>query len=223
MYFTADKRDIELSVGEILDSMGYQGTVPDDYILEQIRKFRQEALDLLEARYVYKQVEGFVASDALNIQDEMKFGIGRIIARCLRDSECFCFFIATAGVEIQNWINKYREKGEILDFYIADSVGSALIEKVADYMQAKIKEEMSLSDLRISNRYSPGYCGWNIAEQQILFQLMGNNTCGVTLSPSSLMYPVKSVSGVIGAGKNIRYMEYGCGICNQANCFRRKK
>jgi hypothetical protein len=47
--------------------------------------------------------------------------------------------------------------------------------------------------------------------------------CGVTLTDSSLMLPIKSVSGVIGVGPDVKKMDYTCGLCSFADCFRRKK
>ncbi|MCK7538940.1 MAG: hypothetical protein MZV63_52410 [Marinilabiliales bacterium] len=47
----------------------------------------------------------------------------------------------------------------------------------------------------ITNRFSPGYCGWDVAEQHKLFSFFKDNFCGITLTESALMNPVKSVSG----------------------------
>jgi hypothetical protein len=47
--------------------------------------------------------------------------------------------------------------------------------------------------------------------------------CGVMLTESSLMLPIKSVSGVIGLGPDVRHQDYTCGLCSYADCFRRKR
>lgn len=223
MYSTVDKEKINLSVESLLDSMGYNGAVPETPILDIIEKLRDEALEIFKGRYSFRQFEGEITGECLKTTgEEASFDIGKIIASCLQKGKSFFFFVATAGIEIQHWIDSFKGTGEMLELYIADNIGSTLVEEVADYMQKEIKARMLEQNLNISNRYSPGYCGWNIEEQQILFSLMQGNTCDVSLTPSSLMYPIKSVSGVIGVGEGIKYMEYGCGICTQKNCFRRK-
>ena len=45
--------------------------------------------------------------------------------------------------------------------------------------------------------YSPGYCGWNVTGQRALFAQLEPGELGLTLNESCLMYPVKSVSGVL--------------------------
>ncbi len=51
-------------------------------------------------------------------------------------------------------------------------------------------------------RYSPGYCGWHVSGQKELFRRLGSVPAGITLTDSYLMHPLKSVSGVIVAGRS---------------------
>lgn len=46
---------------------------------------------------------------------------------------------------------------------------------------------------------------------------------GVRLTDSSLMVPIKSVSGVTGLGREVKKLEYTCGLCNYAKCYKRRK
>ena len=74
---------------------------------------------------------------------------------------------------------------------------------------------------RRTNRYSPGYCGWNVSEQKNIFQLIPEKFCGIELTDSCVMVPMKSVSGIIGIGKEVRYNPYTCNLCKMENCFYR--
>ena len=49
--------------------------------------------------------------------------------------------------------------------------------------------------------YSPGYCGWHITGQQRLFAFLGPGRIDIELNASCLMSPIKSVSGVLVAGR----------------------
>lgn len=49
-------------------------------------------------------------------------------------------------------------------------------------------------------RYSPGYCGWHVTGQRRLFHALRPERIEITLGPSCLMQPLKSVSGVLIAG-----------------------
>ena len=44
----------------------------------------------------------------------------------------------------------------------------------------------------------------------------------VRLNESALMWPVKSVSGIIGLGENVSYHDYACRLCQLTHCFRRR-
>ena len=116
------------------------------------------------------------------------------------------------------------QEGDMVRVFVADAVGSVIAERVADRMQESMAAYVADRGYRHTNRFSPGYCGWHVSEQQRLFSLFPQPApCGVTLTDSSLMLPIKSVSGVIGIGSNVRYLDYTCGLCDLANCYKRKR
>jgi hypothetical protein len=114
------------------------------------------------------------------------------------------------------------QERDFLRGYIYDVIGSEIVEAAADLMQADLERTMLNSGSKITNRYSPGYCNWDVAEQHKLFKLIPNNYCGIKLTQSALMDPVKSISGIIGVGKNVKYSRYTCSICGQADCVYRR-
>jgi len=64
-------------------------------------------------------------------------------------------------------------------------------------------------------RYSPGYCGWHISGQRRLFEFLRPERIGVSLRPSFLMEPLKSVSGVlIGGAKEIHDFDDAYSFCS---------
>jgi cobalamin-dependent methionine synthase I len=88
-------------------------------------------------------------------------------------------------------------------------------------MQEDLAEKMSKEGFKITNRYSPGDCGWPVTDQQKLFTLFPENFCGISLSESSLMHPIKSVSGIIGIGQHVRKTAYACDLCEMDTCVYR--
>jgi cobalamin-dependent methionine synthase I len=106
--------------------------------------------------------------------------------------------------------------------YVYDVLGSAIAEAAGDQIESFLKKEVAPEGEKITNRYSPGYCNWNVADQHKLFSLLGNSPCGVTLTESALMHPVKSISGVIGIGPTVKYRDYQCTLCLSENCVYRR-
>jgi hypothetical protein len=88
-------------------------------------------------------------------------------------------------------------------------------------MQNDLEKSMASSGTKITNRFSPGYCGWDVSEQHKLFQLLPGTYCGIRLSASALMDPEKSISGMIGIGKNVRHLPYTCNLCDMKDCIYR--
>jgi len=104
-----------------------------------------------------------------------------------------------------------------------DVIGSSIVEAAMDLIHDDLENKMKDARLGITNRYSPGYCGWDVVEQQKLFGLLPQGFCGVSLSASSLMTPIKSISGIIGIGINAKRRAYTCNLCDDKNCLYRNK
>jgi len=56
---------------------------------------------------------------------------------------------------------------------------------------------------KTSRHFSPGYRGWNISQQKIIFEIIPAEDIGVILTKGYMMLPRKSLSWVIGVGKKI--------------------
>jgi cobalamin-dependent methionine synthase I len=105
--------------------------------------------------------------------------------------------------------------------YILDALGSMIVESAANKLQEEIREVAHTKGLTITNRYSPGYCNWSVADQDQLFSFFPPNCCEINLTDSFLMHPIKSVSGLIGMGEKVKFREYTCDLCSQTDCFHR--
>ncbi|NJK86685.1 MAG: methionine synthase [Bacteroidales bacterium] len=138
------------------------------------------------------------------------FNTGKIVFQQLKESEQIAVFICTAGQGISNWSKYENQNGDPLKAYLIDLAGSIIVEKTVDCLHELIKKEAFEIGLNITNRYSPGYCNWDVSEQQKLFSLFPAEFCGVSLSESSLMHPIKSVSGFIGIGSQVKWTPYMC-------------
>ena len=154
---------------------------------------------------------------------DTEFQTEAIVTRKLKKSTAVAVFACTAGQEISRLASEYNRKGHSVHAYLVDSLGSIVVERAMDLIQEELKAAMRADGLRITNRYSPGYCGWDIREQKKLFELLPPDFCGIRLSETMLMRPVKSVSGFIGIGREVRFDNYTCSYCDDKNCIYRNK
>ena len=192
--------------------MGYRDQRPDEATLTEADRIVGEVRQWLRPQFCYQVVA-----------DQPDFDMGKIILRQLRGSEAYALFICTSGVEFEAYQQRLMKEGDMVRVFIADALGSVIAEKCADRMEEVLQESIDKLGWHHTNRFSPGYCGWHVSQQQRLFPLFHGETCGVKLTDSSLMLPIKSVSGIIGLGPYVRHMDYSCGLCTFQQCYKRKQ
>ncbi len=208
---TLTYEQLAITPADIYEQMGYHDVTPDEATKEETLKVIDEVRQWLRPQFCY-----------LVIPNQPAFDMGKIILRQLRGSEAYALFICTSGVEYEAFQQRLKTEGDMVRVFIADSLGSVIAEKCADQMELHLQESIDKLGWHHTNRFSPGYCGWHVSQQQLLFPFFNGDTCGVNLTDSSLMVPIKSVSGIIGLGKEVRKLEYTCGLCDFQKCYKRK-
>jgi hypothetical protein len=146
------------------------------------------------------------------------FQVQKIITAQLRKSEFAAFFLCTIGPAMETWSKELLRSGDPAMGYLVDVVASIATEAVTDRLHDHISSYMKSRGMSITNRYSPGYCGWSVAEQHLLFSKFPPGFCGIKLTETALMIPIKSVSGIIGIGANVKWRKYLCDTCGIKEC-----
>lgn len=209
---TLSFEELGITPADVYEQMGYHDAQPDRATQQETAMILKEVSQWLRPQFSY-----FVVN---KLPD---FEMGTIILRQLRGSEAYALFICTSGLEFEAYQHQLKEQGDMVRVFIADALGSVIAEKCADQMEKALQESIDKLGWKHTNRFSPGYCGWHVSQQQLLFPLFQGHTCGVKLTDSSLMVPIKSVSGIIGLGEKVRKLEYTCGLCDFKQCYKRKK
>jgi hypothetical protein len=216
-----DYEDIKPSLVEVGEIMGYSNGSEPSFVPEMVEPLLDEAPEHVTAGGCYSifEIVEIKIPQGLIFHNSGSIRCGSKIARQISGSDSFALFVATAGNTFDAWIKSKASGGDVLTEYLCSSIGSVIADKVADAIQEKI-DELALSEGKgITNRYSPGYCSWNIREQRAIFDLLPAEKIGVTLAPSFLMKPIKSISGIIGIGANKLPGAYMCDMCNMTNCL----
>jgi hypothetical protein len=215
-----DAETVSVSRSEVLLSLGYANENIDGHFDELIEKILLQLPELCTVSAGFRQgvlhtVDG--RHDGVYI-NEMFLEPQKIIVSQLRGAQSAALFIGTIGKGMEERVRELFAAGEAVEGHFTDTIASLAAEKVAGLLHNHIGAVMQSKGLLITNRYSPGYCGWPVSEQQKLFAFFPERFCGVTLTESSLMTPVKSVSGIIGIGASVTRAPYLCGRCGQKNC-----
>lgn len=203
--------ELGITMADVYEAMDYQGELPDEATRQETLYIINKVSQLLRPQFCFSVITSLPA-----------FNMGKIIERQLRGSEAYALFVATAGVEFEEYQQQLKEQGDLVRVFIADALGTVIAERCADRMEEALQANIEKLQWHHTNRFSPGYCGWHVSQQQLLFSMLPSLPCGVRLTESSLMVPIKSVSGIIGLGKEVRYMDYTCGLCDMKHCYKRK-
>lgn len=212
-------KDLALDRQEIYRTLGYGNDTPEPEILTMLDEVLTQAQRICKPRILYRICSGQILSPLHIEVGGVNFRPGKIITDSLAGAESFCLFVATAGLEFEEFRRAYKEAGDCVREFIADSVGSVVAEACVVKIEQRLDKELQTPH---TFPYSPGYCGWKVSEQQLLFGMLPEHPCGIELTESSLMYPIKSISGVMGIGSQIERKPYGCTICRNTSCYKRR-
>jgi len=221
--FDYSTKDLSLNKNYLASMLGYTTIdLPEPFDEYIDTAFHQaEKLCAIRGAYCFFENAYFAQDKSTLILNEKEFRMGRTVAKELTNSTTFALFICTAGQGISQQANELLKGENPVLGYIFDALGTMIVEAATDRLQHEIKLLAAEKGLKITNRYSPGYCKWSVADQHQLFSCFPENCCGIHLTNSALMSPVKSVSGIIGMGSQVKFREYTCDLCNQVDCFHR--
>jgi Vitamin B12 dependent methionine synthase, activation domain len=212
--------DLIIHKNEIISTLGYaDGAIP--------AHFEEMIDDILSQVPAYSEIQaGYRILDVATPDDRNDgllvggkfFKLQKIVTGQLRKSEKAALFICTIGKAMETYAKKLYVEGDVTRSYLVDTIASVIAEQTTDALHDHIKVRMQIHGLKITNRYSPGYCDWSVAEQHLLFSFFPENFCGMTLTESAFMVPIKSVSGIIGIGTSVKNVDYTCGSCGVKDC-----
>lgn len=222
--FQFQLNDLVINRDEISELLGFGGEEmpePFNHYLDEAIHEASNLCNIQGSVFISDDIHFNSNYSDFSIADQV-FNTGKLISRQLKASSSLALFICTAGEGISQKSQQLLHGDDPAKGYVYDVLGSVIVETAMDKIQQILAEEFSKSAIKTTNRYSPGYCDWSVIEQHKLFSFFPLNHCGITLNASALMHPIKSVSGVIGLGENVRFNKYHCEMCNSTNCIYRK-
>ena len=203
--------------------MGYKGQKPEASILELVERMWSKLVDCCTPHAGYRLLDGGrYETDKVKVADAV-LHTGPIIAEAMGEASSIAIFTVTLGAGYDKWMQEIKQEDNIMHEFVANSMATVVAESITEELIAVLRKNVQEQGLKATNNYSPGYCGWPLMEQQLLFSFLPNGISGITLTESCLMLPIKSVSGIIGVGENALKRPYGCAVCNmQKRCHHRK-
>lgn len=209
----------ELNENEILLYLGYRGQEYPDELKEQIKHCEREVLAAASPRLIWRRLP-------MNGSDFTALALeGKDIRELLEGCREAVLMAVTLGQGIERLLAK-KSVSDMADAVIMDACASTAIENVADNFEADLRRELEAEGLYLSDRFSPGYGDLPLsAQKKLCAALDTERKIGLSLSPSLLMIPGKSVTAVLGISDTPRSLrEKGCESCSLfRSCMYRKE
>lgn len=141
----------------------------------------------------------------------------RMLATNLANVERVFPYVATCGHEMDD---VPLAKGDFLQEYWWDAIKAVVLGSAIHFFRDQLRQKYLLEKTSDMKPGSGDADVWPIQQQQDLFALLGDvqGLIGVALTPSFLMKPNKSVSGIVfPTEKNYQ----GCQVCRREDCTSR--
>jgi len=218
--------DVEAVVPNVTSVLSAQGIPPDVTPNWRTLEVAEEAAEIFHK--LAKPI-GVWASISLTAFEEVFGGEGHNaratpVKDTVRQADDLALFAVTVGDALPVAISDLFDRQEPALASMLDANASEGAELAAGYLERCYVDWLSEKD-RVGAesgalRYSPGYCGWHVSGQRSLFEYLLPEEVGITLRESSLMQPLKSISGVIIAGgKEIFDFENTFGFCEECSTW----
>ncbi len=136
------------------------------------------------------------------------------LAGALGGAKQIAVAVCTIGPQLEEAARAMFMDGQQVEATVLDGVGSAAVEELSQRTCRMFEEMARERGLTTSIPFSPGDPDWPVEAQRNLFDLVGAEQIGVTLKDSYMMYPLKSLSLVVGMGENLSAQGSACDYCS---------
>ena len=183
--------------------------------LEVVLRLAEEAKRCARPRALYGVAYIDDRGDGFVVAEGRRFS-SRVLSVNLDGLQRFFPYVVTSGCELEAWANAHED---VLVRFFADAISQLVLRSAAESLERRLREVHGLTQVSHMN---PGSLeDWPLAEQRVLFALLGDVTgaIGVELTDSLLMVPTKSVSGIYFP---IEETFESCQLCPREGCPNRR-
>jgi hypothetical protein len=189
---------------DVLRAQGIPPTVtPNRQTLELARRSADLYRELARPSGVWSAIPIRVFGEVFNGEGQNAFATP--VEDTVRQADDLALFAVTVGEKLTSAIGDLFARHDpalasMLDAQASEGAELAAAETESRYV-AWLTEQGRFNSGSGALRYSPGYCGWHVSGQRKLFAHLLPQEVGITLRESFLMQPLKSISGVVIAGR----------------------
>ena len=212
-----DKWDLRLDVDAVLRGQGADPSAihrRSPRLVESAERALEEGSSLLQPRVLARRL---LVEDQHH--ERLKFeGDGRLsgglLTKHMGGAQEVVIILCTVGEALERRAVEVSREDNVYGLAL-DGVGSAGVEALANAACALFEKEASEADCQVTIPLSPGMVGWPVEQgQPQIFDLLDAAAIGVRLTESMMMVPRKSLTFVLGMGKELIAGGRTCDYCS---------
>jgi len=203
-------KDIKLNIDEeeVLRYQGYsrKKMKKSNLAILQITKEEiNQGYSLFSPQGIYSliKIKNIVLEGEINLENGLIFRFTKSIIEQLKGVSHLLVGVVTIGNLLEKKVSELFSQGEYPRALALDAVGTVAVEDFSRKVRKLARQEVKDQGFKTSRHFSPGYSGWDVSQQKIIFKNIPSENIGVRLTKGCMMVPRKSLSWVIGVGKEI--------------------
>ena len=230
--------DVQVRTAEYQRLLGY----PPGYVLDgrsrELADWAREWYAGHGCPWVYAREAGSVGTDSVSVSgasvniEGVRFHSG-VLRRRLEQAAAGSAVLAaiSAGPEIEREAQKLWREEKPDEYYFLEVLGSAVVERLTAMTGARLCAWAEGREMAVLPHYSPGYPGWDVAQQSRLLGLLkgaGNLSGNLEALESGALRPKKSLLAVFGLTRHTEGVRrltevVACENCSLAACQYRRR
>lgn len=220
-------RDWQLEINVDMVLRG-QGANPDKIrarnprLIQTAERALNEGMSLILPQLAFRRMPvRFIRDESVRLEGGGEL-LGPAVADLLATSEYAVLAVITLGEKLERQVAEITQRDLLLGMAL-DGFGTAAIELLTDSAQQHFADLAAYEGLYRSISLHPGMRGWELQQgQEQIFRLLDAFSIGVVLGPTFQMRPQKSMSMVVGLGRDVKTNGRSCDLCTSADTCRHK-
>lgn len=206
---------------QVLRLQGYKKAtdVPTPEVLAIRDEALREAQSQIRPRYAFEKFPvTAVSEEAVVLAGDIRLAIAGAARRWGPIREVG-LGVCTIGEGLERRVDELLARREFPVAFMLDSAGWVAVEALANELGNWICNRLIAEGIKATPRLSPGFTGWDIWDQRVLFRVLPAQAIGVRINEYCVMIPGKSLSFGMGLGPEVRVDQtHKCRRCDLEDC-----
>jgi hypothetical protein len=137
--------------------------------------------------------------DKLVLANGVRIGGGPVV-QVVGGAEELIVAVCSVGPAVDRLIEEAQQARQLFRALVLNDMAAWAVDMVRQQLCLWLEREAKEQRYHISAPLSPGESVWSVEDQAVIFSLLDASQINVSLSPSLVMSPIKSLSLILGVG-----------------------